>query len=198
MLVLQQASTKLPRHCARHHPNEALIAEAIAVPPENTRIKRDRWIYIRNLGVMSITSVCIQVQHVIWLLEKDQNLSPARTACISMWYVSIVLVTIISTPYGFMQNPALKGRKVRFNQSCKRGEKVDVMPVPSIFSTSPASDQQDQVLLIIRGDHDTLKVGESNLSTINSSKRGDKAREKLRLLAKLLQKVRKITPVMKL
>ncbi|KAJ8049976.1 hypothetical protein HOLleu_02964 [Holothuria leucospilota] len=48
----------------------------------------------------------------------------------------------------------------------------------------------DEVLLIIRNDRETLKVGENTLNNSNSSRKGDKVRENMRVLAKVLLSAR--------
>ncbi|KAJ8049984.1 hypothetical protein HOLleu_02980 [Holothuria leucospilota] len=46
----------------------------------------------------------------------------------------------------------------------------------------------DKIALVIRNDKDILQVGQTTLSTSNSTRNGDKASEKMRTLGKVLQK----------
>ena len=91
-----------------------------------------------------------------------------------------------------------KDAKVKTNH-VKEGLKL----IESRSETSPALKLllskmvHDKVSLIIRNDENILKVGEITLSTSNSRRKGDKAREKMRLLAKLLKQPRSLDPEMK-
>ena len=189
---------KLPRHCRRAHFKETLVTEAISVRKEDIKLKRQKWQKIRNLGNHEHNILVLQNKAKYMVVRKRpsdhskgkhtiQDYVPCST-CVGYFHTNTLWKHKRVCPY------RLKTKFTCSANHVKQGRSL----IPSQFKISlqlrsALNDMKgDRVSIIVKNDRDILLVGSSVLGKSNSNRKADKAREKIRMLARILEVARGI------
>lgn len=197
-LYCEKPQLKLPRHCCRHHTEEIMVAEVMAVSKDDRKAKREKWLYLRNLGNHE-HNLLVHKGEASDLIVRKQ---PSKTAADML----ITDYVPCSSCLGYFHRNSLwlhKRNCPHRNRKSAPGEnhvKAGRMLIPASHEVSSflrdviESMNADKVYFVIKNDPDILKVGENVLNKTNSARKRDKTSEKMRTLGKVLLHARTIDP----
>lgn len=188
-----EVQKKLPHHCKKKHDDEVLVAKVSSIPPDNHQLIRQEWLQLRNMGNHKHSTLVYQGEADDLVVHKwpsdahnERNSDYMYMPC--------------GDCLGYFHTDSLwihwKSCKVWENSSqpssCSNHVKEGRMLIPlKDHVSSELSDcvhdmAMDKLSLTIRNHKDILKLGHNTLSVSNSSRRKDKAREKMRTIGKVL------------
>lgn len=187
---------KLLRHLRRRHGDESQVAEAMVAEETCNQSKASHiWRQVKNLGNHEHNKMVVKGTRakdlVVWKRPKHGTSSEINqfvpcSDCFGYFNVDTLWV--------HRNKCAARNTKDGNRQHVKSGRRLLPMKHDVTTPFRKILDQMihDDISLIIKGDKDILSVGQNLLDKSSSFQKGEMSRERMRVLAKVLQGARSI------
>ena len=198
-LYCGEKQTKIRRHCKRKHKDEMLVAQATAIESLN-RLKADElWNEIKNKGNHK-HNLEVHAGNKSDLVVKKRPVEGSTTQITDFVPCSDCLAYFSTKSLWRHKKTCPKRNQQKQGGRClKEARNMIPTPYPISNQLSLALERlnHDTVALIVRNDRHILRVGQRALSQSNSKSTIDIAKEKMRVLGRLLVEAREKDPTIR-